>query len=359
MSDNETPSSLESDQALQFAFESKAETQHALKTKELELNEYVTQREEFIRSLEREEEKADPNLSIFAPIGSVYNRDEQDRIKAEIYKLDEIIRESEKDVITLKEKYDRELIIFNTLKEYSKSNVKTSNSHMEKIGYKILEIQEHERKRIAMDLHDTTVQNLTTLIHRTELISKFVEVDKNRAKMELTSLADVIRAIINDMRTIIYDLRPMTLSDLGLVSAIQNYVERIKQKNTIQISFKLENEEKRTSSFINLSLYRILQEACNNCFKHANASILRITLSYLESQIVLQIVDNGIGFNYEELKENSFNNRFGLSIIEERVYLLQGELTINSKKNGTEIIIKIPIEKEGDENNESDKSNDC
>lgn len=213
-------------------------------------------------------------------------------------------------------------------------------------GLQILKTQELERKRIARDLHDSTVQNLTSLIHKTELCSKYVDIDGIRTKLELEIMKKTIRSTINDMREIIFDLRPMSLDDLGLIPTVERYTEQIMQNNDIKIHFTYMNDINNVYSIINTTLFRIIQEACNNVLKHAKASNIKINLTYNDSGINLYVEDDGIGFEVTDQIEETCvtNSSFGLSIMKERVYLLSGQIHIESKANqGTQIFISVPV----------------
>lgn len=226
-------------------------------------------------------------------------------------------------------------------RDYGKTNV------CEKL--RLLETQELERKRISMELHDTTVQNLTTLVHKTELCTKLIDIDQIRAKLELQTMTETIRNTINELRGIIYDLRPMSIDDLGLVVTVQRFIKQVEVEdanNAISISLEIINEEVKVLPVINMTLFRIIQEAYNNTRKHAKAEHFDITITYEKNEIELEIKDDGIGFQLALLqKENKGTNKnFGLSIMKERVDLLTGTIQIVSDKSkGTDIIVKVPI----------------
>ncbi|MSS62954.1 sensor histidine kinase [Velocimicrobium porci] len=216
---------------------------------------------------------------------------------------------------------------------------------------RLLETQELERKRISMELHDTTVQNLTTLIHKTELCTKLMDIDVIRAKLELQTMTSTIRETINELRGIIYDLRPMSIDDLGLVTTLERFIKQMEIENPdgIPIRLVVHQQEVKVLPVINLTLFRIIQEAYNNTRKHAKAGHFDITITYDKDEIELEISDDGIGFQLALLqKENKTNNRnFGLSIMKERVDLLTGTMEVMSEQeNGTKILIKVPIIKE-------------
>ncbi|WP_097015082.1 sensor histidine kinase [Anaerocolumna aminovalerica] len=213
-------------------------------------------------------------------------------------------------------------------------------------GISALESYENERKRIARDLHDSTVQNLTNLIYKTELCTKLIDIDSVRAKLELQTMIRTIKGTIADMRNIIYDLRPMSLDDLGLVSTIEKYINEKKSSHNVNIEFKVNEEKYDVLPIINLTIFRIVQEATNNAIKHGKAKKILIDLFYDDDSIVLTINDNGIGFNESSPKvsDGKINSGFGLSIMKERVLLLSGQLNIESGYNkGTKIKVVVPI----------------
>lgn len=214
------------------------------------------------------------------------------------------------------------------------------------IGINLLETQENERKRIARDLHDSTVQNLTSMMHKTELCTRLIDIDTVRAKLELQTMIHTIKTTINDMRSIIYDLRPMSLDDLGLVVTIEKFIKEIKTNHDIDLSLSVLNKEKSVLPIINLTLFRIIQEASNNSLKHAIATKIMISLEYNDDLILLNINDNGTGFKQIDANEAGSNifSGFGLSIMKERVLLLSGEIKIESNSNiGTNISVKVPL----------------
>lgn len=211
-------------------------------------------------------------------------------------------------------------------------------------GLKILEQQELERQRIARELHDTVVQNLTALIHKTEFITQIVDVDSIRAKLELQVMNKILKEAINDMRKVIYDLRPMTYDDIGFSDTLYRAVERLKNGCDIKISFKIEGESYDMDSVVQLTILRIIQEATTNCKKYSQAKNLDIRFIYKENEIELNIKDDGIGFDVNNLKTKvrKDNSGFGISMMKERVYLLYGVMNINSGNQGTEINVILP-----------------
>lgn len=210
----------------------------------------------------------------------------------------------------------------------------------------LLEIQEEERQRISRELHDSTAQNLTSLVHKTELCTKLIDMDSIRCKLELISMARTLREIVNDTRQMIYNLRPMSFDDIGLEVTIERALDKLKTDKICNISFIVEGESYYIKPVIGITLLRIIQEACNNAIKYADPSTIAVKLVYKENCIELLITDDGKGFDLENMDVTlkNDNSGFGLSIMKERVYLLSGEINITSEENsGTQIEVIVPI----------------
>ena len=213
-------------------------------------------------------------------------------------------------------------------------------------GLSILEAQEIDRQRIARDLHDSTVQSLTSLVHKAELCVKLIDIDSTRAKLELTSMSNTIKTVINDMRGIIYNLKPMTLDDLGLTITLERYASRLMDLNNLNVIIHSNEETKEILPVIKVTLFRIIQEACNNVIKHANASLITIDINYEEHNVTVSIKDNGAGFDINNSSSDGtkHSSSFGLSIMKERISLLSGTVDIKSEKGkGTTVIVSAPL----------------
>lgn len=227
---------------------------------------------------------------------------------------------------------------------YDSERVSDSRGKITDKGLGILEAQEVERQRIARDLHDTTVQNLTSLVHKSELCIKLIDIDIIRSKLELNNMSNTLKMIINDMRGIIYNLKPMILDDLGLTITIQRYANRIMNLNNIHVKVTSNEEPKEILSVIKLTIFRIIQEACNNIVKHAKASSITIDIIYQNSTINVVIADDGVGFRRSNLESSEQVSSFGLSIMKERVTLLSGTLDIKSEEGkGTIVSVTVPL----------------
>ena len=206
----------------------------------------------------------------------------------------------------------------------------------------ILNIQEQDRQRIARDLHDTSLQNLAHLIHKIELSSMYIDVDPNQAKLELEVVNKRLRETIDEIRSIIFDLRPMTFDDLGLKTALETLLLDIKSDSCCDIESDIDNVSCE-NNLVLVSIYRLCQESLTNFCKYAEADKLFFYCKNNDGVCVLDIIDNGKGFESEVPDDGK--KHFGFSLMRERVALINGQIEISSEPgNGTKIHIEVPLE---------------
>lgn len=228
--------------------------------------------------------------------------------------------------------------------------IETSDKSSEMyLGIKILEAQENERKRIAKDVHDGPAQHMANVVMKVDICEKFIKKDMDKALNELADLREAVKVALKEVRSIIYDLRPMLLEEVGLNQTIIDTVHTILKDANIEIEFTLKPVKKEIEAIIQVAVYRILQEVFNNIKKHSNAKHAIVKLDFGTKYLMLIISDDGIGFDVKETlkKVRSNSESFGLIGIHDRVYQLQGELKIKSSVgSGTTYIVKLPISRE-------------
>lgn len=210
-------------------------------------------------------------------------------------------------------------------------------------GLKIIEAQEEERKRLSREIHDGPAQMMANVMMRSDLIEKvYNEYGAKDALSEVKNLKKMVRNALYEVRRIIYDLRPMALDDLGLVPTLKKYLQTIEEyHSTTRIAYKNIGEEKRIPSKFEVALFRLVQESVQNALKHANASEIVVKLEMKPDKITILIKDDGQGFDPKERKAESF----GIIGMRERVELLSGDITIDSKVGkGTVVLIQVPLE---------------
>lgn len=316
----------------------KEEIHKSIQTLELQIKENKA----FIKLLKEEN---DSNYESFSP------RDINPKGREQIQHLEEQQEFLQEQLDTKKKEYASCIAKLNELNEViaeleQKINDSDSDISDDIFRLKLLETQENERQRISRELHDSTVQNLTSLVHKTELCSKLIDMDKVRCKLELNIMSKTLRDIINDTRNMIYNLRPMSFDDIGLEVTIKRALEKLESSETKKINFSVVGESYKINPVIGITLLRIIQEACSNAICHADCSIIKVVLNYQPGTMILSIEDDGKGFAYEETECNckADNSGFGLSMMKERVYLLSGKIDIHSKINaGTKIQVEVPI----------------
>lgn len=193
----------------------------------------------------------------------------------------------------------------------------------------ITSAQEEERARLARELHDDTIQAVIALKQRLQLARKSVQ-DTNgqQALQELEALA--VQTIEN-LRRLTRALRPIYLEDLGLVTALEMLAQETSQASSLSVEFRRTGEERRLAREVELSLYRIAQEALNNVIRHSEATRAELSIHYGAAEIVLTILDNGKGFIVPASPaEFALNGHFGLLGIHERASLIGAQLDVES-----------------------------
>ena len=206
----------------------------------------------------------------------------------------------------------------------------------------ILKIQERERQRIAMELHDTSLQTLAHVIHQVELASMYMDTDIVKSRLELAEVKQNIKIVIEEIRDRIFDLRPMSFEDLGIKETIQRFVDRVDKNHTFNIHTDIRDID-TDYCLVLTNIYWIIQECVSNAIKHSGGDEIYLKCFSEDKCCYIEIKDNGRGF-VDEKNENGVQRHFGLSMVKERVEILGGEISISSEINtGTKIIINIPL----------------
>lgn len=216
-------------------------------------------------------------------------------------------------------------------------------------GIKILEAQENERKRISRDIHDGPAQHIANIIMKADICKIVIQKDLNEGLKELSDLKESVKVALKEVRSIIFDLRPMTLDDLGLNKTIEQAVNSISDDFNIDIKLKLKPLQAEVESIIQVAVFRIIQEIFNNIKKHSKAKHVEVKLDFGTKYLRLIISDNGIGFDVEETlkRVKTKGTSYGLIGIFDRVNQLQGQIHIESSKGaGTVYNVVLPVNRE-------------
>jgi signal transduction histidine kinase len=206
--------------------------------------------------------------------------------------------------------------------------------------------QEEERRRLARELHDDTIQSLIALNQRGQLAQ--MAVDDPPALDQLAEMQQMTAQIIANLRRLTRDLRPIYLEDLGLVPALDMLARDTSATLGIPVDFNTTGNERRLRPEVELSLYRIAQEALSNVSRHAQATHAGLNLAFALDEISLTISDDGCGFTLPESPaEMAPVGHFGLLGVHERADLIGAHLTIQAAPGeGTRLIINLPNQNE-------------
>jgi two-component system sensor histidine kinase DegS len=211
---------------------------------------------------------------------------------------------------------------------------------------RVIEAQEGERRRLSRAMHDGPAQSMTNFILQAEICQRLFGSDPERASAELVQLKTASTDTFQQIRDFIFELRPMMLDDLGLVPTVRRYAEMYREKNRLPIEVTLLGKDRRLEPYLEITVFRIIQELLNNVRDHAQASQVRVTVELEDRWVRAAVEDNGVGFNVDEtLVAARQKQTLGLSTMYERVEMLGGKLEIESKPGqGTRVVVDIPIE---------------
>ena len=197
--------------------------------------------------------------------------------------------------------------------------------------------QEEERARLARELHDETVQGLVALDHRLQKTQRTLQRDATLLKDEISALRAMVHAELEEVRRFSRALRPAFLEDLGLSPALELLC------GEATVLFTVTGDARRLDATVELSFYRIAQEAINNARRHAQAQQIALRLAFLPTQLVMQVQDDGIGFAPPtHLGSLGRQGHFGLMGMQERAELIGAGLTLDSSPGvGTTLTVEM------------------
>ena len=203
-----------------------------------------------------------------------------------------------------------------------------------------------ERNRLARELHDAVTQTLFSASLIADVLPRIWERDPEMGQAKLSELRELTRGALAEMRTLLLELRPATLTEVSLAELLRQLTRAIGGRSRLPIELIIE-EERPLPPETQIALYRIAQESLNNINKHASASQVMLKIDFLSEIVRLTIQDNGRGFNLADTPPQSL----GLSIMQERARKIGAELTINSQiGEGTIVTVQCPIANERERN---------
>lgn len=315
---------------------SRLKLQSVLSSLEAEADPIAEQLEDYHNEISRLESSVASLREKFSEADFVFSprtgKAQNDELKQKQSELDLLKRKS----TNLRERYDQinqniDMIV----------DVLSSDNDMEASKNGLL-YQEQDRHRIARDLHDTALQHMSYLVNKLDSCKKYIDTDPIKAKMELSIASHNLNESIDEIRGVIYDLRPANLTADSFRSTLLKFLDKFNEEKSYSIIADIEDLN-CNDELVLLTMYRIIEECFNNIKKHAEAYEIHLIVQEQIGSYYIYVEDDGKGFEVEK----SFlcdNLQFGLSIMKERISMLGGKLTIQSSKNaGTKIKVLIPM----------------
>ncbi len=230
-----------------------------------------------------------------------------------------------------------------SMKQKNRAEIEKKINQQKYRSVLILEGQEEERKRIAMDIHDGIGQMLTSLKYQIESI----DLARNHpAKQKISEIDQLIREIIREVRKVTFDLKPTVLGDYGLQAGLNVFIHEIGKLTGIQIEYRTSGDIARLAQKVENNIFRIVQEAVNNAIKYSGAEKITVSLKQTGDELVIDIKDEGKGFDPKIVEAGSSDPESGRGFFNmyERTEYINGNLEIQSATGqGTSVRLTVPL----------------
>jgi len=228
-----------------------------------------------------------------------------------------------------------------TSRKKAENEILTYQNKLKTLNSQLISAEEKERRKIAINLHDTIGQTLS--IAHIKLSSLSDHDIPQKTKKTLQESTELLQTAISESKSLIYNLSPPIFYELGLIHALRWRLEQIRERMGIRTSFTLHGDTPDFGPEINILVYRSINELLTNIMKHAQADQISLIAGLNRNQWVFTVSDNGKGFEYQPTSRITHHKGFGLFSIKERLDSIQGKLIIDSSPGmGTRISINIP-----------------
>jgi len=209
---------------------------------------------------------------------------------------------------------------------------------------RILAVEQQVRNELARDLHDGPAQLLASLIMRLRLVSRLLDQGHPEARDELAALEPVAERALREVRTMLFDLRPVILEARGLVPALKEYARR-EREDGFEVGLDVRGEIRRLPTNMERAIFAIVQEAAGNARKHSGVAQVAVDVVFEEEALYLEIEDKGSGFDVKDVEADyASRGSLGLLNMRERAEAIGGTLTIRSKPGGgTRVLLRVPL----------------
>jgi two-component system sensor histidine kinase DegS len=213
-----------------------------------------------------------------------------------------------------------------------------STARLRNTSRQVFQVIEEERMRIARDMHDGPAQSMANLVLQAEILERLISRDPQLVVNELADFKDGVRGVLDETRRLIFDLRPMTLDDLGLVPTLRKFTKDF-ELGGLSTSLRVIGEETRLPGALEPTLFRIIQEAMNNARKHARPKHVEVVVGFQPHAVSAIVRDDGVGFDVAAAEGRLDSGKhLGMISMRERAELEKGRLEIRSQiGKGTEV----------------------
>ena len=217
-------------------------------------------------------------------------------------------------------------------------------ARMADVNFRLMKIQDEERRRIARELHDSAGQTLTILGMNLAQVAQKAQVNASDFANELESIQRTVQQLHREIRTTSYLLHPPLLDENGLGSALGWYVDGLRERSNLDIRLDIPQDFPRLPRDLELVIFRVVQECLTNIHRHAESKTASIRMAQGSNQVMLEIGDQGKGMAPERLAEiQSGRSGVGIRGMKERLRRFDGTMEISSDKSGTRILVTIPV----------------
>ncbi len=210
---------------------------------------------------------------------------------------------------------------------------------------RIIEVEDDARRKLASDLHDGPTQNISAMVMRVSYISKLLEKRPMDVAEELRKLEDLARRTSKEIRQVLFTWRPLVLESHGLPAALKGLAEKVEETHGQRVQVRVSGDapyvlDKKQQVVV----FHIVEEAINNARKHANASLITVSIYRQEDAVLLQVMDNGQGFDANANANKDGRNSLGMTNMRERAELIDGTFHVDSSPGkGTVITVVVPV----------------
>jgi two-component system, NarL family, sensor kinase len=225
------------------------------------------------------------------------------------------------------------------------TEARRNEENLRVLTHRVVQVQEIERERVALELHDTITQMLCGVLVRSQVLVNKLPLRNKPAKAEARRLHALIGQTVEEVERISHNLRPSVLDHLGLVAGLHDTSKEFAARTGVPVKMVCVQLNPRLAADTELALYRILQESLKNVEKHSRARHVTVDLTKERDIVQMAVHDDGIGFDPEhQPARRNGKGGFGLLGMRERAIAVGGTLKVESKRRaGTEIEVRIPL----------------